>query len=184
MWPGLRPTSLPSGILIHPTVWPQYTNVTDRQDRTTVNQVCHWLFGSSVTAGHGWPPVTAGIGEWLDGVGQAGMYRTEEQMNGRTRLHRFWEGIPVNNCTMIEGVFVRIGSRGQDKMCRHQLNEWAWKNDEKVTWKCQSDCEDSCTWVISDCFSYRRHLITLSALLQCIAQAALKLVSTSSTLSW
>jgi len=37
-------------------------------------------------------------------------------MNGRTRLHRFWEGIPVNNCTMIEGVFVRIGSRGQDKM--------------------------------------------------------------------
>ena len=25
-----RPPSLPSGILIHPTVWPQYTNVTDR----------------------------------------------------------------------------------------------------------------------------------------------------------
>jgi len=23
MWPGLRPTSMPSGILIHPTVWPQ-----------------------------------------------------------------------------------------------------------------------------------------------------------------
>ena len=33
MWPGLRPTSMPSFILIHPTVWPQYTNVTDRQDR-------------------------------------------------------------------------------------------------------------------------------------------------------
>jgi len=30
---GLRPTSLPSGILIHPAIWPQYTNVTDRQDR-------------------------------------------------------------------------------------------------------------------------------------------------------
>jgi len=31
--PGPRPTSVPSGILdlIHPTVWPQYTNVTDRQ---------------------------------------------------------------------------------------------------------------------------------------------------------
>jgi len=29
MWP--RPTSKPSGILIHPTVWPQYTNVTDTQ---------------------------------------------------------------------------------------------------------------------------------------------------------
>jgi len=30
MWPGPRPTSMPSCILIHPTVWPQYTNVTDR----------------------------------------------------------------------------------------------------------------------------------------------------------
>jgi len=28
-------TSVPSGILIHPTVWPQYTNVTDIQDRQT-----------------------------------------------------------------------------------------------------------------------------------------------------
>ena len=25
---------MPSFILIHPTVWPHYTNVTDRQDRT------------------------------------------------------------------------------------------------------------------------------------------------------
>ena len=33
MWPGLRPTSVPSGILIHPAIWTQYTNVTDRQDR-------------------------------------------------------------------------------------------------------------------------------------------------------
>ena len=31
IWPGPRPTSLPRFILIHPTVWPQYTNVTDRQ---------------------------------------------------------------------------------------------------------------------------------------------------------
>ena len=30
---GPRPTSIPNGILIHPTVWPQYTNVTDRQDK-------------------------------------------------------------------------------------------------------------------------------------------------------
>jgi len=29
MWPGLRPTNVSSGILIHPTVWLQYTNVTD-----------------------------------------------------------------------------------------------------------------------------------------------------------
>jgi len=27
----LRPTSMPSFILIHPTVCPQYTNITDRQ---------------------------------------------------------------------------------------------------------------------------------------------------------
>jgi len=29
MSPGRRPTSVPSGMLIHQTVWPQYTNVTD-----------------------------------------------------------------------------------------------------------------------------------------------------------
>ena len=29
----LRPTSVPSGILIHSAVWPQYTNITDIQDR-------------------------------------------------------------------------------------------------------------------------------------------------------
>jgi len=23
VWPGLRPASLPSGVLMHPTVWPQ-----------------------------------------------------------------------------------------------------------------------------------------------------------------
>jgi len=34
LWSGPRPASVPSGILIHPTVWPQCTNVTDRQDRT------------------------------------------------------------------------------------------------------------------------------------------------------
>jgi len=32
MSPEPRPTSVPSGILIHPTVRPQYTNITDRQD--------------------------------------------------------------------------------------------------------------------------------------------------------
>jgi len=36
MWPGPRPTCTPSFMLIHPTVWPQYTNSlqTDRHDRT------------------------------------------------------------------------------------------------------------------------------------------------------
>ena len=35
-WPGPRrmPTSVPSFILIHPTVWPQYTNVSDRTGQT------------------------------------------------------------------------------------------------------------------------------------------------------
>ena len=31
MWPGPRPTFLPSFIFIDPTVWPQRTNFTDRQ---------------------------------------------------------------------------------------------------------------------------------------------------------
>jgi len=35
MWPGPRPTCMPSVILIQPTVWPQYTNVTDRTDTQT-----------------------------------------------------------------------------------------------------------------------------------------------------
>jgi len=36
MWFGPMPTSIPSGILIHPTVWPQYTNVTNKEtDRQT-----------------------------------------------------------------------------------------------------------------------------------------------------
>jgi len=34
MWPGPRPTYMPSFILIRPTVWPQYTNVTDRTGQT------------------------------------------------------------------------------------------------------------------------------------------------------
>jgi len=59
------------------------------------------------------------------------MYGTAERMNGRTRLHRYREGIPVNNGTRIEELLVRIGSRGRDKMCRHQLNEWALEERRK-----------------------------------------------------
>jgi len=39
MWHGLRPTSILSGILIHPTVWPQYINVTDRHDRQRSDRI-------------------------------------------------------------------------------------------------------------------------------------------------
>jgi len=38
MWPGPRLTCTPSGILIHPTIWPQYTNVVVRTRQTTVQQ--------------------------------------------------------------------------------------------------------------------------------------------------
>jgi len=71
---------------------------------------------TALTAGHGLPPVTAGIVVWLDGVGQAGTYGTVERMNGRTRLHRCREGIPINNGTRI-GVWgpykPRTGRTGQ-----------------------------------------------------------------------
>jgi len=38
MSPGPRPIAVPSAILIHPTIWQQYTNVTrqDRQDNGPV----------------------------------------------------------------------------------------------------------------------------------------------------
>jgi len=34
MWPEPMPTSVPSFILVHPTVWPQYTSITDSTDGT------------------------------------------------------------------------------------------------------------------------------------------------------
>jgi len=38
MWPVPRPNRMPSFTLIRPTVWPQYTNVTDRTDSTVYIQ--------------------------------------------------------------------------------------------------------------------------------------------------
>ena len=38
MWPGTRPTCLPSFVLIRPIVWPQCTNVKTGQDRQTDRQ--------------------------------------------------------------------------------------------------------------------------------------------------
>jgi len=38
-WPGLRPTCVPSFILIRRTVWPQCTNVTDRTDRQRIDSI-------------------------------------------------------------------------------------------------------------------------------------------------
>jgi len=39
MWPEPRPTCVPSFVLIRPTVWPQCTNVTDRQDRQRTDSI-------------------------------------------------------------------------------------------------------------------------------------------------
>jgi len=39
MWPRPRPAFVPSFILIRPTVWPQFTNATHRQDRTNMTTV-------------------------------------------------------------------------------------------------------------------------------------------------
>ena len=39
MWPGPRPTCMPSFILISPTVWLQCTNVTDRTDRQRTDSI-------------------------------------------------------------------------------------------------------------------------------------------------
>jgi len=41
MSPGPRPTSIPSDILIHPTVWPQYTKLQTGQDRQENGHVAY-----------------------------------------------------------------------------------------------------------------------------------------------
>jgi len=45
------------------------------------------------------------------------MYGTAERMNGRTRLHRCWDSIPVNNGTRIEGILVRVSGRIKVIIC-------------------------------------------------------------------
>ena len=55
------------------------------------------------------------------------------------------EGIPVNKTTLQKRTCKDRSERTRHKVCRHQLNAWAWKNDEKVRWKYQPDREDSCT---------------------------------------
>jgi len=74
VWPWPRPISLPSSILIHPTVWPQYTNVTskltdrqiDRQTgqrsdsigRTVLQTVAQKSQGMHKNHGQWWPMMT------------------------------------------------------------------------------------------------------------------------------
>jgi len=38
MWPRPRPTSISTGIVIHPTAWPQHTNVADGETEGTYRQ--------------------------------------------------------------------------------------------------------------------------------------------------
>ena len=51
MCPGPRPNSMPIFILIHPTVWPQYTTVTDRQ--VCLSACLHYCTDPDVTWGSG-----------------------------------------------------------------------------------------------------------------------------------
>jgi len=44
MWPGPRPTCVPSFVLIHQTVWPQYTNATDRTERQRSDGIGRTIF--------------------------------------------------------------------------------------------------------------------------------------------
>jgi len=39
MWLEPKPTCMPSFIMILPAIWPQYTNVTDRQDRQRYDSI-------------------------------------------------------------------------------------------------------------------------------------------------
>jgi len=49
MLSGSRPTFVPSGIFIHPAVWPQYTNVTDRwTDRERSDNVGRTVFWATI----------------------------------------------------------------------------------------------------------------------------------------
>ena len=71
MWPGLRPTCLPNGILIRPTVWPQYTYVadgqTDRQETTNNGPIAHGEYKRSRRNFH-CVGVTCRHREWVDFV--------------------------------------------------------------------------------------------------------------------
>ena len=54
MWPGPRPTCMPSFILIRQTVWPKYTNVvTDRTDRQRSDSIGRTV--SQTVAQKHWP---------------------------------------------------------------------------------------------------------------------------------
>jgi len=50
VWPGPRPTCMPSFILIRPTVWPQYTNVSDRQTADREHRANRFTNGRRKTA--------------------------------------------------------------------------------------------------------------------------------------
>ena len=84
-----------------------------------------------------WNVSHSGTNEWKD--------ETSQMPGGHSSQQWYEDG---------RSTFKDRFERTRHKMCRHQLNEWAWKNDEKLRWKYQPDCEDSCTWVISICFSY------------------------------
>ena len=94
MWPGPRPTCIPSFILISPTVWPQYTNVTDRtgQDRQADRQ-------------------------WSNRIGQTVLQMVRKNQNAtKLRIHRTFP-IPIYGPTVFFSELCK-GSHGIDASCR------------------------------------------------------------------
>jgi len=74
------------------------------------------FFGFSVIAGHGLPPVTAGIGVWLDGVGQA---VTGQLADTPTR------GLPTRGLDDSQtGHLADWSTRGQDNSRTGQVADW------------------------------------------------------------
>ena len=82
MWPGPRPTCVPSFILIRPTVWPQYSNVTDRQDKQIVRTTQRSNSRARTVFGRPFVQVLSSIAEMGDRLATIDMGR-----NGRKWLH-------------------------------------------------------------------------------------------------
>jgi len=73
IWPGPRPTCMPRFILIRPTVWPQCTNVTDRQDRTD-NGLNGIAQKSTRHRCNNWPPQTPSLKSVYGSTASYGLY--------------------------------------------------------------------------------------------------------------
>ena len=130
MWLGPRPTSTPSFILIHPTVWPQYTNVadrqtdaqTDRRDRQTDNGPVAQAnrFTNSRPKIEKLPYLSNGLTDrreiWLgDAYWHVGAYLSYRQLKIRPFKNPIWYTAAV--CTILD-LKITI------YLCRHPFLYW------------------------------------------------------------